>query len=142
MDKRWIKKPRTGIRNTFSDVYVYFETIPIKDDVWYKKRDTQRKTAYPNKMRLCLLCQEDGRVWESSDKSREGSSSNLWKHLKKFHEIYPPGQEPVSDTQSQATLTSQGFTLHNGPPPPDMHLEQAIIEWMVDTQQPFDETTG
>ncbi len=142
MKKSWKKKPRTGIRSTFSDVYEYFETVSIDNDIWYKKKDTQSKTPYPNKERLCLVCQEDGKDWGSTDKSREGSSSNLWKHLKKYHKIYPPGQEPVSDTQSQTTLTSQGFSLHGGPPPPDMSLEQAIIEWIVDSQQPFDVVEG
>ena len=56
----------------------------------------------------------------------------------KYHTLYLSDQEPISDTQSQTILTSQGFTLHSGPPPPDMPLEQAIIEWIVDSQQPFD----
>lgn len=138
MTKTWIKKPRTGIRKTISDVYEYFETVPIADDIWYKKKDTQCKTPYPNNWRLCLLCTEEGNEWGSTDKSRGGTSSNLWYHLKKAHQIYPPGQAPDSDTQSQTTLTSQGFTSHGGAPPPDIGLEQAVIEWMVDTQQPFD----
>jgi hypothetical protein len=140
--KTWKKKPRTGVRTTFSDVYEYFETVPIANDVWYKKKDTQFKTPYLNKQRLCLLCQEDEKYWGSTDKSREGSSSNLWKHLKKYHEIYPPGQEPVSGTWSQTTLTSQGFTSYGGGPPPDMPLEQAIIQWIVDSQQPFNMVEG
>jgi hypothetical protein len=137
MTKTWIKKSRTGIRKTISDVYEYFETVPIDNYIWYKK-DTQCKTPYPNKRRLCLLCIEEGKEWGSTDKSRSGTSSNLWYHLKKFHQIYPPGQEPDSDTQSQTTLTSQGFTSQSGAFPPDIGLEQAVIEWMVDTQQPFD----
>jgi hypothetical protein len=136
--KTWIKKPRTGIRTAFSDVYEYFEAVPIDNDIWYKKTDTQHKTPYPNKLRLCLLCAEEGKEWESTDKSRHGSSSNLWYHLKTFHQIYRPGHEPASDTQSQTTLTSQGFISQGGLPLPDMSVEQAIIEWMVETQQPFD----
>ena len=137
MKRTWEKKPRTGVRNTFSDVYEYFETVNT-DGVWYKPKDMQQKTSYPNKIRLCLLCAEEGKEWESTDKARYGTTTNLWYHLKKFHQVYPPGQEPVSDTQSQTTLTSQGFISHGGGPTSDIPLEQAIIEWMVDTQQPFD----
>ena len=121
--KTWIKKPHTGIRNTFSDVYEYFEAVPIDNDIWYKKTDTQHKTPYPNKLRLCLLCAEEGKEWESTDKARYGTTTNLWYHLKKFHQVYPPGQEPVSDTQSQTTLTFQGFILHGGGPTSDIPLE-------------------
>lgn len=84
------------------------------------------------------MCAEEGKEWASTDKARYGATTNLWCHLRKLHQVYPPGQEPVSDTQSQTTLTSQGFTSHGGASLPDMPLEQAIIEWMVDTQQPFD----
>jgi hypothetical protein len=59
MTKSWKKKPYTGARATFSDVYEYFETVSIDNDIWYKKLDTQFKTPYLNKQRLCLLCQED-----------------------------------------------------------------------------------
>ncbi len=31
--KTWKKKPRTGVRSTFSDVYEYFETVSIDSDV-------------------------------------------------------------------------------------------------------------
>src|SRR5579871_4152651 len=137
MKKTWEKKPRTGVRKSFSDVYDYFETVN-EEGVWYKPKDIQQKTPYPNKTRLCLLCGEEGKEWESSDKARYGGTTNLWHHLKKSHHVYPPGQEPVSDTWSQSTLTSQGFSSYGGNPQPNMSLEQAIIEWMVDTQQPFD----
>src|SRR6202008_2388359 len=66
-----------------------------------------------------------------------GTTTNLWYHLKKFHQVYPSGQEPISDTQSQTTLTSQGFISHGRPFMSDIPLEQAITEWIVDTQQPF-----
>ena len=137
LKKTWKKKPRTGIRRNFSNVYDYFETVNV-EGVWYKPNDIQQKTPHPNKTRLCLLCAEEGKEWESSDKARYGATTNLWYHLKKFHQVYPSGQEPVSETWSQPTLTSQGFSSYNGILQPDMSLEQAIIEWIVDTQQPFD----
>ena len=31
--KTWKKKPRAGIRGTFSNVYNYFETVTVDDDV-------------------------------------------------------------------------------------------------------------
>jgi hypothetical protein len=88
MKKTWKRMPRTGLRSAFSDVYEYFETVT--EDVWYKPKDIQQKTPYPNKLRLCLLCAEDGKEWESTDKARYGTTTNLWYHLKKFHQVYPP----------------------------------------------------
>ena len=97
MKKTWKKKPRTGVHKSFSDVYDFFETIN-EEGVWYKPKDIQQRTPYPNKTRLCLLCGEEGKEWESTDKARYGGTMNLWLHLKKFHHVYPPGQELVSET--------------------------------------------
>ena len=117
--------------------------VPIPNDFWYKSTDKEHKTPHPNKNCICLHCQEEGHIWQSEDKPQRGGTSNLWGHLKLLHQIYQAGQEPSnSDTRSQTTLDENGFMSRKGPPPPEMMLEQAIIEWMVDTQQPFDTVEG
>ena len=45
---------------------------------------------------------------------------------------------PASDA-SQQTLNSFGVSSKKGPDPTATVLDEAIIEWIIDTQQPFDE---
>ena len=113
MKKTWRKKPHTRIHKNFSDVYDYFKIVN-EEGVQYKLKDIGQKTLYLNKTRLCLLCAEEGKEWEPTNKARYGVTTNLQYHLKKFHRIYPPGQEPVSETWSQLTLTSQSFSSYSG----------------------------
>lgn len=139
IQKTWDKKPRTGQRARWSECYEHFENIEL-DSVYYKREDKAQKTPYQDVLRICLYCQELAKdAGTSTDSSRKGSNSNLWTHLKVHHKIYPNGQTPPSSITSQSTLDSHGVTSKKGAnPTTDMTLDEAIIEWIIDTQQPFD----
>jgi hypothetical protein len=65
--------------------------------------------------------------------------SNLWTHLKTHHKIYPDGRGPPVPNASQTTLNFYGITyLGDADPIVNLTLDEAIIQWIIDTQQPFD----
>jgi hypothetical protein len=136
--KTWERKARTGARPKWSVVYQYYENIEL-GEIWYKKLDFSERTPYEDFNRICLECAAKGKTTQSTDQSRQGSTSNLWTHLRVAHGIYPNGKSAPPSNTSQTTLDSQGFTSHKGVnPTAGMTLDEAIIEWIVDTQQPFD----
>jgi hypothetical protein len=136
MKKTWEKPSRSGARTRWSPVYEHYENIDLVGEVYYKREDKARKTPYGDVLRICTHCQDEGKTTESTDSSRSGSTSNLWTHLKTAHKIYPDGKStPVSDI-SQPTLNCFGVTSKKGANLTT--LDEAIIEWIIDTQQPFD----
>lgn len=75
----------------------------------------------------------------STDSSRNGSNSNLWTHLKTHHKIYPDGRVHPAPNTSQTTLDSHGVTYsRDADPTANITLDGATIEWIIDTQQPFE----
>jgi hAT family C-terminal dimerisation region len=139
MKRSWEKQPRTGARTRWSPVYEYYESINLVEEVYYKREDKAKKTPYEDVLRICMRCQEMGKTTQSTDSSRFGSTSNLWTHLKTTHNIYPNGKSDPASTTFQPTLSCYGVTTNKGADSSvAMALDDAIIEWIIDTQQPFE----
>jgi hypothetical protein len=107
IQKTWVKQPRTGARTKWSPIYEHYESITLVGEVYYKREDKEKKTAYEDVLRICTHCQEEGKTTQSTDSSRFGSTSNLWAHLKtsQTDEINDwlessPIQEPVPDNMA------------------------------------------
>jgi hAT family protein len=92
------------------------------DNIW------SRKGGPPKKDRL-LVCKRCS--WSSTDSARHGSTSNLLVHLQTKHRI-----RSGSDTSSSSTgeTTLDQFL---GPPRDRVDVEQMLIQWVVQTRQPF-----
>ncbi|KAJ5704441.1 hypothetical protein N7536_000130 [Penicillium majusculum] len=92
------------------------------DNTW------RRKGGPPKKDRL-LVCRQCS--WSSRDSARYGSTSNLLAHLQAKHRI-----SSGSDITSSSTI---GTTLDNflTPAKERAGLEQMLIQWVVQTRQPF-----
>ncbi|KAJ5981346.1 hypothetical protein N7522_013767 [Penicillium canescens] len=92
------------------------------DNTW------RRKGGPPKKDRL-LVCRQCS--WSSRDSARYGSTSNLLAHLQAKHRI-----RSGSDITSSSTI---GTTLDSflTPAKERAGLEQMLIQWVVQTRQPF-----
>ena len=94
---------------------------------WVTVLDTRwsRKGGPPRNGRL-LICKRCS--WSSTDSARHGSTSNLLTHLQSRHRINAGSVAPLADS---AVPTLDRFVR------PQVDAEQALIQWVVQTRQPF-----
>jgi hypothetical protein len=89
--------------------------------------------------RECKWCKSEGKCWDSDDKKRWGSTSNLWTHLEEKHDYFCPGKELKIAQLPQGQQRLPAFIQTSGNVPTvEITLADAIVELFVDTQSPFE----
>lgn len=88
----------------------------------------ETKWGRPPKNDRLFICKRCS--WSSNDSARHGSTSNLITHLRTRHSV-----KQNTSSQLSAPMTSlDRFVRH---PKASLSIEQALIQWVVQTRQPF-----
>ncbi len=96
---------------------------------WVTILDTKwSKNGKPPKNDRLLVCKRCN--WSSSDSARHGTTSNLATHLDSQHRIKPGSAMPFAPL---TTALDRFVTT----PKAKLTVEQALIQWVVQTRQPF-----
>ncbi|KAK9372517.1 uncharacterized protein V1513DRAFT_362256, partial [Lipomyces chichibuensis] len=81
---------------------------------------------WPERNDRLLVCKRCS--WSSTDSARHGSTSNLLTHLQTRHRI---------KSGSVASFTEKIMSLDQFIRPSKLDMEQALVQWVVQTRQPF-----
>ena len=95
--------------------------ITILDTKWTNRS----RLLQQDRLLVCKRCS-----WPSTDSSRHGTTSNLATHLRTKHHV---GPEPQATQRLTVGPLDRMLSSH----PESIGLEQAVVQWIVQTRQPF-----
>jgi hypothetical protein len=113
LSRRTIRKEKA--RTSWSLEYFWISALEAK---WGQPPKNDR-------LFVCKRCS-----WSSTDSARHGSTSNLITHLRTRHGI-------KQDTPSQLSTSMTSLDRFICPPKATLSIEQALIQWVIQTRQPF-----
>ena len=99
------------------------------DHFWITVLETRwSQRGRPLKNDRLLACKRCS--WSSTDSARHGTTSNLVTHLRTRHRI----RRGIAGSCSTSVTSLDRFVV---PPRAKMSMEQALVQWVVQTRQPF-----